>query len=49
MLGIIDKTEYEIMINTINSFYEGWWEGFKHDEAIRKVKNSELLIDKAYV
>lgn len=24
MLGIIDKTEYEIMINTINSFYEGW-------------------------
>lgn len=35
MLGMIDKTQYEIMINTIKNLYEGWGESFKHDEAIR--------------
>ena len=35
MLGMIDKTQYDIMINTINNLYEGWGESFQHDEAIR--------------
>lgn len=42
MLGMIDKTEYEIMISTINSLYEGWGEGFKHDEAIRNASLSAM-------
>ncbi|OOM79631.1 putative NAD(P)H nitroreductase MhqN [Clostridium puniceum] len=35
MLGMIDKTQYEIMINSIKNLYEGWGESFQHDEAIR--------------
>lgn len=43
MLGMLDKTEYKIMIDTINSLYEGWGEGFKHDEAIRNASLSAML------
>ena len=43
MLGMIDKTEYEIMISTIKSLYEGWGEEFKHDEAIRNSSLSAML------
>jgi putative NAD(P)H nitroreductase len=42
MLGMIDKTQYEIMVNTITSLYEGWGEGFKHDEAIRNASLSAM-------
>lgn len=43
MLGMIDKTEYQIMINTINNLYEGWGEGFQHDEAIRNASLSAMV------
>lgn len=43
LLGMLDKTEYDIMINTINSLYEGWGESFKHDEAIRNASLSAML------
>ena len=43
MLGMIDKTEYEIMISTIKSLYEGWGEEFKHDEAIRNSSLTAML------
>lgn len=43
MFGMIDKTEYEIMISTIKSLYEGWGEEFKHDEAIRNSSLSAML------
>ncbi|MEG0772062.1 nitroreductase family protein [Clostridium sp.] len=43
LLGMIDKTEYDIMINTINNLYEGWGESFKHDEAIRNASLSAML------
>jgi len=43
MLGMLDKTEYEIMINTIKSLYEGWGESFQHDEAIRNASLSAML------
>ncbi len=43
MLGMLDKTEYEIMINTIKNLYEGWGESFKHDEAIRNASLSAML------
>lgn len=42
MLGMIDKTQYEIMVNSITSIYEGWGEGFKHDEAIRNASLSAM-------
>ena len=43
MLGMIDKTEYDIMINTIKNLYEVWGEGFKHDEAVRNASLSAML------
>ncbi|WP_234122493.1 nitroreductase family protein [Clostridium hydrogenum] len=43
MLGMLDKTEYDIMINSIKNLYEGWGEGFKHDEAIRNASLSAML------
>ncbi|EQB89422.1 putative NAD(P)H nitroreductase [Clostridium punense] len=42
MLGMLDKIEYEIMINTINGLYEGWGESFQHDEAIRNASLSAM-------
>lgn len=42
MLGMINKTEYEIMINTISNLYEGWGESFKHDEAVRNASLSAM-------
>ncbi|HEX9026149.1 MAG TPA: nitroreductase family protein [Clostridium sp.] len=42
MLGMIDKTQYEIMVNSITNLYEGWGEGFKHDEAIRNASLSAM-------
>lgn len=43
MLGMIDKTEYQIMIDSINSLYEGRGEAFKYDEAIRNGSLSAML------
>lgn len=43
MLGMIDKTEYQIMINTINDLYEGFGESFQHDEAVRNASLSAML------
>ncbi|MCB2353780.1 nitroreductase family protein [Clostridium estertheticum] len=43
MLGMLDKTEYQLMIDTINSLYEGWGESFQHDEAIRNASLSAML------
>ncbi|MBB6713160.1 nitroreductase family protein [Clostridium gasigenes] len=43
MLGMLDKTEYQIMIDTINNLYEGWGESFQHDEAIRNASLSAML------
>ena len=42
MLGMLDKTEYQIMINTISSLYEGWGESFQHDEAVRNASLSAM-------
>lgn len=30
MLGMIDKTQYDIMMNTIKNLYEGRGESFQH-------------------
>jgi len=43
MLGMLDKTEYQIMINNISSIYESWGESFQHDEAIRNASLSAML------
>lgn len=42
-LGMIDKTEYQIMIDTIRNLYEGWGENFKYDEAIRNGSLSAMM------
>jgi putative NAD(P)H nitroreductase len=42
MLGMLDKTEYQIMIDTINNLYEGWGESFQHDEAVRNASLSAM-------
>ncbi|WP_160691099.1 nitroreductase family protein [Clostridium sp. C2-6-12] len=42
MLGMIDKTQYDIMIDTIKNLYEGWGESFQHDEAIRNASLSAM-------
>lgn len=42
MLGMIDKTQYDIMINSIKNLYEGWGESFQHDEAIRNASLSAM-------
>src|SRR5471030_1633139 len=42
MLGMIDKTEYQIMIDTIKNLYEGWGESFQHDEAVRNASLSVM-------
>lgn len=42
-LGMIDNTQYKIMIDMINSLYEGWGENFQHDEAIRNGSLSAML------
>lgn len=43
LLGMLDKIEYDMMINSINSLYEGWGEEFRHDEAIRNASLSAML------
>lgn len=43
MLGILEKFEYDAMINMIDSLYEGWGESFKHDEAVRNASLSAML------
>ncbi|MBU3089157.1 nitroreductase family protein [Clostridium gasigenes] len=43
MLGMLDKIEYQIMIDTINNLYQGWGESFQHDEAIRNASLSAML------
>lgn len=43
LLGILDKKEFQSMINIIYGLYEGWGEGFQHDEAIRNASLSAML------
>lgn len=43
MLGILDNTEYNFMINMINNLHEGWGDTFQHDEAIRNASLSAML------
>lgn len=43
MLGMLDKIEYQIMIDTINGLYEGWGEDFQYDEAIRNGSLSAMM------
>lgn len=43
MLKMIDKTQYQMIIDTINNLYEGWGESFQHDEAIRNASLSAML------
>lgn len=43
MLGMLDKTQYQIMLETIKNLYEGWGEDFQHDEAIRNGSLSAML------
>ena len=43
MLGILDKMEYNMMIDMINNLYEGWGDTFRHDEAIRNASLSAML------
>ena len=43
MLGMLDKIQYQIMIDSINNIYEGWGEAFQHDEAIRNASLSAML------
>ena len=43
MLGMLDKTEYQIMIDSIKHIYEDLGEGFQHDEAIRNGSLSAML------
>lgn len=43
MLGMIDKTRYNIMIDAIRNLYEGWGESFRHDEAVRNASLSAML------
>lgn len=43
MLGILDNTEYNFMIDMINKLYEGWGESFQHDEAVRNASLSAML------
>ncbi len=42
MLGMIDKTEYKIMIDTISNLYKGWGKSFQHDEAVRNASLSAM-------
>lgn len=42
MLGIIDSSEYDFMINMIHDLYERWGEEFRHDEAIRNASLSAM-------
>lgn len=43
MLGIIDKIEYNAMVDSITSLYEGWGPDFQHDEAIRNASLSAMM------
>lgn len=42
-LGVINKQEYDMTVNSVLSFYEGGGEAFKHDEAIRNSNLSAML------
>lgn len=43
MLGIIDKMEYNFMIDMINNLHENWGAPFQHDEAVRNASLSAML------
>ena len=43
MLGILDQTEYNHIIDMITNLYEGWGEPFKHDEAVRNASLSAMM------
>lgn len=43
MLGMIDKTEYQILLDSINHVYEDGGQDFQHDEAIRNASISAML------
>lgn len=42
LLGIMDKTEYSMMIEMITNLYEGWGVSFQHDEAVRNASLSAM-------
>lgn len=42
MLGILEKFEYDAMLDMIENLYEGWGEGFQRDEAIRNASLSAM-------
>jgi len=43
MLGILDNTEYNFMLDMINNLYEGWGESFQQDEAVRNASLSAMM------
>jgi Nitroreductase len=43
LLGMIDKTEYHMILDAANNLYEGWGEEFQYDEAIRNASLSAML------
>lgn len=43
MLGILQKFEYNYMLDMINNLYDGWGETFQHDEAVRNASLSSML------
>lgn len=43
MLGMIDRTQYQMMVDTIINLYEGRGESFQYDEAIRNASLSAML------
>lgn len=42
MLGILQKFEYDFMLEMIKNLYEGWGESFRHDEAVRNASLSAM-------
>ena len=42
MLGMIDKTQYEMMVDSITTLYESRGESFQYDEAIRNASLSAM-------
>lgn len=43
-LGVINKQEYDMTVDSVHSFYEGGGEAFKREEAIRNSNLSAMLL-----
>lgn len=43
MLGILDNTEFNLMISMINNLHKNWGDSFQYDEAIRNASLSAML------